>query len=80
MKEEPILYCLIRDCLDKYADIGIKTISYGKARWVLSRFNIRKDLQINVLKEMVDLGMLDRINKHALEIKWKSPVSERSYF
>ena len=45
------------------------TIHYDKARWVLSRYMIPKDLRMNIIDEMIEFGLLERMNQKCLKIK-----------
>ena len=69
--KEPIFYSFMREMFDKHADVGIKTISYKKARWVLSRYRIPHCVRMLIINEMIGIGMLQRINQRELEIKWQ---------
>lgn len=54
--------------MDEHADVAPKTISYHKARWVLSRFMIPKWLRMPILNELIDGGLLKHNNKRELFI------------
>ena len=53
---------------------GIKksnTFSYDLARWVLSRYNVPKELQSRIINEMIEMGLIKRHNKRELEVTKK---------
>jgi len=76
-RAEPILYAYFREVMDKHADCGIKTISYKKVDWVLSRFMIPKFMRFPITKEMIEHDMLKRIDRYKFEIVWHNSSREK---
>ena len=64
-----LIYEYITEVLYKHADVDKGYISYKKARYVLSRFNLPKWLWMPIIKELIESGYLIRQNQQSLEIK-----------
>lgn len=52
----------------EHADIDRVTISYAKARWVISKYQIPKDLRNPTIEEMCEIKVLERVNQRGLKI------------
>lgn len=46
-------------------------LSYELARWVLSRYNLPKNLHNYIISQMIELGFLKRISKRELRLTKK---------
>lgn len=51
-----------------------KTFSYDMARWVLSRYNVPKEIRNEVINEMIEMGLLKRHNQRELQVTKKKLV------
>ena len=68
MKSRNLIYDYFVEKMREHADVAPKEISYKKARYVLSRFNVPSWLWMPVLKEMMNTGYLKRENQQAILI------------
>ena len=60
------IYLLYQETMLRHSSETL--INYAKARWVLAEYRVPKYLRMQVIKEMIDHGYLERLNKDAIKI------------
>ena len=63
------IYDYLAEWMLFYADVSPKKISYGKCRWLFSEFRIPKKMHMDVIKEMISMGLLERENQRGLHVR-----------
>ena len=77
MNKDNLIYDFMNEKMKEHADVSPNQISYKKARYVLSRFNIPSWLWMPVLKEMMNTGYLKRESQQAISISDKEVDLDR---
>lgn len=77
MNKDNLFYDLINEKMREHADVAPNQISYKKARYILSRFNIPSWLYMPIIKEMMQTGYLKRESQQAITISDKEVDLDR---
>lgn len=71
---KPILYRYLVSRMIVHADVSKVHLSYHRAREIIAWYKIPIEIRNKIINELIDYGMLERINKKSLLIK--EPASD----
>lgn len=67
----PVFYSYIVEAMLNYQIDSIGTIPIKKAIWLLGRYRVPKSLQVPVFYEMMEYGLITKIDRYTASIRLK---------
>jgi hypothetical protein len=65
----PVMYAYLVESMKNYQEDSIGTIRIKKVLWLMGRFRIPRALQIPIFYEMMEYGLIKKIDRHKASIK-----------
>jgi hypothetical protein len=64
----PVIYRLLQERMKRHVDVAPDIISLSKCRWVITRYNIPRNLSSIIIKEMIHYKLLVKADLFNLKI------------